>query len=96
MNELTERYYKSKPRGYDDPWPIEQHKETDSVLRKFLTSYVEKPPKEIVQLKRPSSASSSIIACFVLWPRVACDGWMQLVGLGRSGGEAIGGSAGNN
>ena len=52
LNELTERYYKSKPRGYDDPWPIEQHKETDSVLRKFLTSYVEKPPKEIVQLAK--------------------------------------------
>ena len=52
LNELTEKYYTRHPRAMDDPWPLPQHKETDSVLRKFLTSWTEIKPSEIVKLAK--------------------------------------------
>ena len=50
LNELTEKYYKKFPRGFDDPWPNEQYSQTDGTLRKILTSFTEIKPKEMVQL----------------------------------------------
>ena len=52
LNELTEKYYKRYPRGFDDPWPCKEHAKTDSVLRKFLTSWTEIKPAEIVKLAK--------------------------------------------
>ena len=37
---------------YADPWPYKEHQETDSVLRKFLTDWVNMKPKEIQQLAK--------------------------------------------
>ena len=34
------------------PWPCPQHQATDSVLRKFLTSWTEIKPAEIVKLAK--------------------------------------------
>jgi hypothetical protein len=33
VNELTEAYFKQYPRGFDDPWPCEEHKVHDQKLR---------------------------------------------------------------
>ena len=52
LNELTERYYKRYPRGFDDPWPCPQYQETDTVLRKFLTEWTELKPAEIAKLAK--------------------------------------------
>ena len=52
MNELTEKYYKGAPRSFDDPWPMEQYKETDAKLRHFLTSLTEIAPKDMVKLAK--------------------------------------------
>jgi len=52
LNELTEKYYSRNPRAMDDPWPLPDCKETDSVLRKFLTSWTEIKPAEIVKLAK--------------------------------------------
>lgn len=47
LNELTEKYYKRYPRMFEDPWPLEKYYDTDVILRRFLTKYVEKKPTEI-------------------------------------------------
>ena len=36
VNELTEAYFKQYPRGFDDPWPCEEHKVHDQKLRALL------------------------------------------------------------
>ena len=52
LNELTEKYYKSKPRGFDDDWPNKEFLETDKVLRKILTSCTgeEYKPSDLIKL----------------------------------------------
>ena len=40
------------PRSFDDPWPMEQYKETDAKLRHFLTSLTEIAPKDMVKLAK--------------------------------------------
>jgi len=52
LNELTEIYYKTYPRAFEDPWPLEKFNQTDVVLRRFLTHYVEKKPSEIRTLAK--------------------------------------------
>ena len=52
LNEVTEKYYQRYPRSFDDPWPLEEHRETDGVLRRFLTKYVNRPPGEIRMLSK--------------------------------------------
>ena len=50
LNELTERYYASRPREFEDDWPNERFAEEDPKLRAFLTQHVESEPKEILKL----------------------------------------------
>ena len=50
LNELTEKFYKKYPRGFDDPWPNKEYLQSDASLRKILTSYTEIAPKEMVKL----------------------------------------------
>ena len=52
LNELTEKYYTAKPRHFDDEWPSKPHNETDKVLRKFLSDYVDRSPNEIRKLAK--------------------------------------------
>ena len=52
LNELTEKYYQRCPRTFSDPWPMEQFKKTDGVLRKFLTDWTQLKPQEIKQLAK--------------------------------------------
>ena len=52
LNELTEKYYKRHPRTFQEPWPCEQHRATDAVLRRFLTDYVDRSPAEIRKLAK--------------------------------------------
>jgi len=52
LNELTEIYYKQKPRLFDDPWPSQDNNETDKKLRTFLTDHVDKTPEEIRKLAK--------------------------------------------
>jgi hypothetical protein len=46
------RYYKQKPRLFDDPWPSQDNNETDKKLRTFLTDHVDKTPEEIRKLAK--------------------------------------------
>jgi hypothetical protein len=52
LNELTEKYYKRHQRGFDDPWPNKQFLQSDSTLRKMLTSFTEIKPAEIVKMAK--------------------------------------------
>jgi len=52
LNELTEKYYTLNPRSFNDAWPYPKYEKSDSVLRKFLTSWTEIKPAEIVKLAK--------------------------------------------
>lgn len=56
LNEVTEKYYTSKPRSFDDDWPSEKYNETDKVIRTFLTDFVSRPPGEIKKLAKEQLA----------------------------------------
>uniref|UniRef100_A0A7S4MKF6 Uncharacterized protein n=1 Tax=Prymnesium polylepis TaxID=72548 RepID=A0A7S4MKF6_9EUKA len=52
LNELTEKYYKKYPRAFEEPWPLQKYYDTDVVLRRFLSKYVERKPAEIRTLAK--------------------------------------------
>ena len=52
LNELTEKYYKKCPRNFNDLWPCPKFRETDVILRHFLSDYVQRPPAEIRKLAK--------------------------------------------
>jgi len=47
LNELTEIYYKQYPRGFDEPWPQPDNRETDRLLRQFLSVHTHSKPEEV-------------------------------------------------
>ena len=47
MNEMTIKYFKAHPRGFDDPWPREEFMETDVVLRRLLSENIKATPQEV-------------------------------------------------
>ena len=47
LNEMTIKYFKAHPRGFDDPWPREEFMETDVVLRRLLSENIKATPQEV-------------------------------------------------
>ena len=52
LNEVTEKYFQRHPRKWEDPWPLPQSRQTDALLRTFLTDHVLRHPVEIKELAR--------------------------------------------
>ena len=51
LNEVTERYYKEKPRPYHSDgkgWPDERYVKEDGVLSELLQNYTEASPDRVV------------------------------------------------
>jgi len=52
LNQLSEKYYEKHPRSMDDPWPHEKYFTSDSIMRNFMTVYVDKSPSEVTKLAK--------------------------------------------
>ena len=52
MNELTERYYKQAPRGFDNVWPFPEHAPRDRLLRQILLEETQTKPDEVRRIAR--------------------------------------------
>jgi len=50
LNELTEIYYKTHPRGFEDAWPYPEHKQHDRILRQILLEHTDSKPDEVKRI----------------------------------------------
>jgi len=50
LNELTEIYYKTHPRGFEDAWPYPGHKQHDRILRQILLEHTDSKPDEVKRI----------------------------------------------